>query len=123
MVTKVTRIIFGLLMLFFGLNGFFQFMPMGGGEMPEAAMAFFGGVSAITYFLPLKYAVFIFVGLSMLAKKWVPFALILMAPVSVHIVLYHLFVQPETIFPGLVVFLLNFFLGYKYWDSYKPLFK
>ncbi len=121
MTTKVTRIILGLILLFFGLNGFFQFMPMGG-EMPEAAMAFFTGISAIKYFLPLMYLIYIFVGIALLAKKWVPFALILLAPITVNIVLYHLFVQPETILPGLVVFLLNFFLGYKYWDSYKQMF-
>ena len=121
MITKVTRILLGLILLFFGLNGFFQFMPMGG-EMPEAAMAFFAGISAIKYFIPLKYGLYIAIGLALLIKKWVPIALIVLASISVNIVLYHLFVQPETILPGLVIFLLNVFLGYKYWDSYKQLF-
>lgn len=121
MITKVTRILLGLILLFFGLNGFFQFMPMGG-EMPEAAVAFFTGIAAIKYFLPLKFGLYIVIGLALLVKKWVPLALVVLIPISLNIVLYHLFVQPETILPGLVIFLLNVFLGYKYWDSYKQLF-
>jgi len=121
MTIKVTRIILGIILVVFGLNGFLQFMPMGG-DMSEASIAFFTGLGAVTYFMPLLSLVKLFTGLLLLAKKWVPFALILLAPISVNIVLYHIFAQPETIFPGLVVFALNFFLGYKYWDSYKQLF-
>ncbi len=121
MITKVSRIILGIILVVFGLNGFLQFMPMG--EMPEASIAFFTGLSAVKYFMPLLSLVKLFAGLLLLAKKWVPFALILIAPISVNIILYHIFAQPDTILPGLVVFALNFFLGYKYWNSYKSLFE
>ena len=68
-------------------------------------------------------AVEVLTGLLLMFNKKTTFALILLAPVTVNMVLFHLFLAPAGIGPAALVFILNAFLIYKYWDQYKPLFK
>ena len=119
--TKVLRIILGLALIVFGLNGFLNFMPTPE-EIPEALITFMTGVMAIKYFLPLLSICFLATGVMLLLRKWVPFALIVLAPISLNIILLHLFVDLKGIIPGLIILLLNVYLGVKYFDAFRPLF-
>ena len=49
--TAVVRIILAVLLIFFGLNGFFQFMSPP--DMPEVAANFLGALFASGYMFPL----------------------------------------------------------------------
>jgi len=50
------------------------------------------------------------------------FALILLAPVAINMVLFHLKLAPGGIGPAALVTILNIVLIYTNWDKYKPLF-
>ncbi len=119
-VTMVLRIILGLILIIFGANKFAGFMPAP--ELPEAAGNFMGALAKTGYMFPLIGAVEVIVGLLLVLKKWVPFALILLAPVAVNMVLFHLKLAPGGIGPAAVVTILNVILIYANWDKFKPLF-
>ncbi len=119
-VTMALRIVLGLVLIVFGANKFIGFMPSP--ELPEAAGNFMGALAGTGYMFPLIGAVEVIVGLLLVLKKWVPFALILLAPVAVNMVLFHLKLAPGGIGPAALVTILNAVLIYTHWDKYKPLF-
>jgi hypothetical protein len=50
----IARTLLGIIFVVFGLNGFLQFLPQP--EMPQAAIAFFGGLAASGFMLPTLFA-------------------------------------------------------------------
>ena len=117
--TMVLRIVLALVLLIFGANKFFNFMPM---ELPAPAGNFFGAMMETGYLITLIGVTEIVVGLLLLLKKWEPFALVVLAPISVNIILFHLFLAPAAIGPAALVTILNILLIYANWDKFKTLF-
>jgi hypothetical protein len=64
----------------------------------------------------------VIIGLMLVLKKWVAFALILLAPISINILLFHLFLDLPGLSVALLIAVLNGVLIYKLWPQYKPLF-
>ncbi len=118
--TKILRFLLALILLVFGLNKFILFMPMP--ELPEHASEFMGSLKATGYVLQVVGVIEIIVGLLLLLNKWVAFALLVLVPISVNIVLYHLFLDIPSIAGALLVAVINIILIYKYWPRYTPLF-
>ena len=116
--TLIARILLGLIFVVFGLNGFLHFVPQP--EMPQAAIAFFGGLAAAVYMLPLLFGTQIVGGVLLLAGM-VPLGLLLLAPVIVNIVGFHLFVSPNGRGLALVVAALALFLAWDRRDAFRPL--
>ncbi len=83
------------------------------GDDPEA------GKGYIMNLVGLTEAV---VGILLILKKWVPFALIMLVPISVNIVLFHAFVNLPNIGPAILVAVINAYLIYRNWDKYRPIF-
>ncbi|MFC7356217.1 DoxX family membrane protein [Jejudonia soesokkakensis] len=128
----VLRIGLGLLLLAFGLNKFFWFMPdFDFTGYPEADHLFkalrfsgHGDVGAgYGYIMNMVGATEVIVGLLLVLKKWVPFALVMLVPISINIVAFHLMVNFPNIGPALVVAIVNACLIYQNWDAYKTLFR
>jgi len=113
------RIFLGAVLVLFGLNGFLQFMPMP--QFPEAAMAFLGALTATGYMMPMIALLQIAVGAMLLLDKSTAFALLLLAPFSVNIVLFHLFLDVAGGIPAYVVAALNIYLLCENKDKYKSL--
>lgn len=119
--TTILRYLLGVGLLLFGLNKFFHFMPAP--MMPEDATNFMSSLQASGYVLYVVGLLEVFVAVLLLLNKWVPFALLLLAPISVNIVLFHLFLDVSDILGALIIALLNVILIYKHWKAYKPLFR
>tara|TARA_R100000988_G_C3934372_1_gene133052 strand:+ start:291 stop:668 length:378 start_codon:yes stop_codon:yes gene_type:complete len=119
--TTILRIVLGLTLLVFGLNKFINFINMF--EMPRAAANFMESLETSGYVFYLVAILEIAVALMLLFKKWVPFALVLLAPLSFNILLFHIFLDVSDITVAIVVFSLNVLLMYKYWKAYRPLFQ
>lgn len=83
------------------------------GDDPEAGKGYIMGLVGLTEFA---------VGLLLIIKKWVPFALVILVPISINIVLFHSFVNLPNILPAIFVAAANGYLMYKHWASYRPLF-
>lgn len=121
MFTKIIRIVLGLMLVLFGLNKFLGFIPLP--ELPSQASSFMDSLGKTGYVLKIVGVLEILIGALLLLKKWVPFALVLLAPISINIVLFHLFLDVVGIGGALLVFVLNGMLIYKHWPSYKSLFQ
>ena len=115
------RIIFGLQFVVFGLNGFFQFLPMQA-PTPEAG-AFLGALMATGYMIPIIKGLEVLVGISMLANKYVPLALIVIFPIVVNIFLVHAVLDRSGFIVGLIVLAFNLALAWKNKNSYTNLLK
>ncbi len=115
------RILLGFIFFASGLNGIFQFVappPMEGN-----AATFIEGLVASGYVFPVIFATYIIAGAALLANRFVPLALILLAPAIVNIFAMHLLLEPESLPVALVVVALEIFLAWRYRDAYRPLFR
>ncbi|MBX2826721.1 MAG: DoxX family membrane protein [Flavobacteriaceae bacterium] len=119
--TTILRFILGLSLLVFGLNKFFGFLTMF--EMPQAAFNFLESLKNTGYVFYLIAIIEIGVGLLLILKKWVPFALIVLAPISINILLFHIFLNISGSLVAIIIMLCNIILIYKYWKAYRPLFQ
>jgi hypothetical protein len=113
------RIVFGLVLVVFGLNGFLQFLPQP--APPEAAGKFAGALFATGYMFPLIKGVEVVVGALLLSNRFVPLALALIAPNVVNILLFHIFLAPGGIGLALIVLALELYLAWAYRDAYAPM--
>lgn len=118
-VITVIRILFGLILIVFGANKFFGFMPMP--ELSGGAGAFMGALADTGYMFPIIGAVEIGVGVLLVLDLFVPLALVILAPISVNIVLFHVFLDMGGIIPAAVVAGLNCFLMFVYLSAYTGL--
>ena len=118
----IIRIGLGLMLIAFGLNKFFWFMPEFDFGEDVAPKDFFESLTDSTYMWPLVGITEFVVGLLLVIKKWVPFALVMLVPISVNIILFHLVLNPANIGPAILVTGLNAYLIYKHWCSYSSLF-
>lgn len=118
--TKIVRILLGVILLVFGLNKFHPFIPLP--QPPEAAVNFMNSLAETGYVLYVVAFFEVIIGVMLLAKKWVPFAILLLAPISLNILLFHMFLDVPAIATAIVVVALNGILIYKYRQKYSPLF-
>jgi uncharacterized membrane protein YphA (DoxX/SURF4 family) len=118
--TRILRWILALGLIVFGLNKFIAFLPVP--QLPEAAQQFMSSLSSTGYILYLVGLMEIGIGALLLLKKWVPFALLALVPISTNILLFHVFLDLPNILQAILVAGINALLIYKYWKAYRPLF-
>ena len=105
----------------FGLNGFLHFLPLPPLEGESAV--FMEGLAAGPYFFPMLKGIEIFVGVCLVMSRFVPLALALISPIVINIFLFHIFLAPEGIPIGAVVFGLYGFLMMQNRKSFTPLLR
>ncbi|MDA0345894.1 MAG: DoxX family membrane protein [Verrucomicrobia bacterium] len=118
-VTLVIRILLGLMLAVFGLNKFVHFLPAL--EMHGDAAVYMGGLAASKFTFPVIGIIEVGVGMGLLFNKYVPLALVLLAPISVNILLYHLILDLPNMAVGTVVFAFNLILLFANKKSYGSL--
>jgi putative oxidoreductase len=101
----IARILLGLLFLVFGLNGFLNFIH---GPMPTGVAGQYLAVMGGTLYIHFVFVVQIVGGLLLLSGQFVPLALVLLGPVIINILLFHVSMQPSGLPPGLLAALLWF---------------
>lgn len=111
------RLFLGLVFVVFGLNGFFQFIPPP--EMSEAAGSLMGALVATGYFMMVVKLVEVVAGLMILTGRFLPLGLILLAPVTVHILLFHVFLDRSGLGMAIAIIAAQLFLAWAYRDSFK----
>ena len=121
-INLILRIALGLLLIAFGLNKFFWFMPDFEFGADQGAADLFQAFTDSGYMWPLVGGLEAVVGLLLVTKKWIPFALVALVPISVNVVLFHAVLNPANILPALAVALINAYLIHKNWGSYKAMF-
>lgn len=119
--SMAVRIIYGLLWVVFGVNFFLQFLP--NPPPPESMVKIMEGFLATGYLLKLAKMIEITVGICLVFNVFVPLALILIAPITVNILMIHLFVEPSGLPIAIFMIGVNIFLASRYGSYYKPLLK
>ena len=119
--TRILRILLGLVFVVFGLNFFLQFLPMP--PLPGPAGAFIGALVGSGYMMTMVAVTQIVAGALLLIGVIVPFALVILAPVIVNIVLFHVFLAPAGIPLALIVSALELGLVWQYRQAFAPLFQ
>ncbi len=117
--TIVARVIEGLILFVFGVNGisrFYFFQPPP--PTPELGSVM-GALGSSVYFFPLLAITYIVTGLFLLSGRFVPLALVVVAPIIINIIFLHLFLAPAGIIPGLVLLTCNVFLAWRYRSSFR----
>jgi uncharacterized membrane protein YphA (DoxX/SURF4 family) len=115
----VARILLGLLFTVFGLNGFFHFLPQP--PPPPAAGAFLGALASTGYMFPLIKGTEVIAGLLLLAGRYVPLALTILAPVLVNILAFHLALAPAGVGMALFVIALEVYLAFTHRAAFRPM--
>jgi uncharacterized membrane protein YphA (DoxX/SURF4 family) len=118
--TLIVRILLGLAFIIFGLNGFAHFLP--NPAMPTAAVQFFGALFATGYMIPLLFATQVIGGILLLIGVFIPFALVILAPIIVNIFFFHLLLAPEGLPLAIIVVIFELFLAWRHSAAFAPLF-
>lgn len=120
-VNIVLRVLVGLMMLVFGANKFFNFIPM---EHPEGlAGEVMAGFAKSGYIFPVVGLIEIIIGIAFLLNKMMPLATLIMLPLSINFIGFHLVADMAGIPGAAFVFLVNVYFIIRYKDKYMSLLK
>ena len=116
----VIRILLGLFVLVFGLNKFFNFIPM---EAPTGDAGAYFGALVNTKTLTLVALIEIVAGLSLIFNKFGALMSLILMSVSINAVLFHATLDPGGIAGAIILIVLNILVLYGYKESYQPMLK
>jgi len=122
LVHTIIRIGLGIMLLAFGLNKFFWFMPDFEFGDHVGAAQLFQAFTDSGYMWPLVGGLEALVGILFITKKFFLAALLALIPISINIVLFHAVLDPPHIGPALLVAILNGYFIHRNWQHYKHLF-
>ena len=111
------RVLLGLVFVVFGLNGFFNFIQPP--EMNEAAGSLMGALVGTGYFMMVVKLVEVASGVMILTGRFLPLGLVLLAPVSVNILLFHIFLDQGGLGMAIFIVAMQLFLAWAYRDSFS----
>src|ERR1700750_650586 len=89
--SAIARYLAGVIFLVFGLNGFLNFIPM---PPPGGIAGEFMGALYASHYLWVIFAFQLVAALLLLANRYVPLALAILAPVIVNILSFHILMAP-----------------------------
>ena len=117
----VARILLGLMFFVFGLNGFLGFIEQPEGT-PEGE-AFITSLIDTGYLMTMVKVIETACGALLLAGYFVPLALVLLAPIIVNILGFHIFLDlsGQGLGMAIVILVLHLFVTSQHWKVYAPL--
>jgi putative oxidoreductase len=105
----------------FGLNGFLHFIPQP--PPPPGLVRDYFVLMTTSHYIVLPFLLQLVTGLLFLVNRFVPLALVLIAPVIVNILMFHVLMAPEGIAPGIVVTILWLVVAYSVRSAFSSLFR
>jgi len=118
-VIAIVRVLLGLPFLVFGANAIHPFLPM-----PPMA-----GDSGTLAAIMMRHGWFLFIGtlyviagILLIVGRYVPIALVLLGPILVVILLFHVTLSPNELGFPIVLTLFEVFLIYAYWPAFRGIF-
>jgi len=120
-VSTIISILLGLILITFGLNKFYEFMPVM--ELSAPGLEFMGAFVKIGYGMTIVAIVEIATGILIATNKFRALALVILFPILLNALLFHMFLDPENSLPAVLVVLMNVFLMYSEREKYASLFQ
>ena len=102
--STICRYLLGTLFFVFGLNGFLHVIPEPP-TPPGLALDYFM-ILLKSHYMVLPFVLQIVGGVLLLANRYVPLALVLLGPVIVNILMFHVLMNPAGLAPGSVAAVL-----------------
>lgn len=119
-IPAIVRVLLGLSLLVFGANAFLNFIPPPKTPLPEAAMAFVTALYNSGYMLKLIGVTQFVVGALLVTNRFVPLALLLLAPFLVNSIAFHVFLEHSGLPMALVFTAAELYLAWVYRAAYRP---
>ena len=119
--TLIARLLLGLMFVVFGSNAFLHFMPMP--PLPETPGGRFIGAMLDSGYIYAVALCQIVGGALLLAGRFVPLGLVILGPVVVNIVLYHIFMDLAGMGVAVCVAVFFLFLLWRYREAFAPLLR
>ena len=88
----IARYLAGVIFLIMGLNGFLHFIPF---APPPGVAGQFMGALYVSHYLWVIFAFQVLAGVLLLANRYVPLAVAILAPVIVNILTFHALMAPS----------------------------
>ncbi len=112
----IVRTLMGLLFLFGSIAFFAKLFPEP--ELQGSMKTFNEGLKAAGYFLPLLKVTELLCGIAFVTGRFVPLALVVIAPVIVNILFVHTVLEPSGFPIAIFLFIGNIFLAYYYREKF-----
>lgn len=115
----IVRVLMGLLYLFASIVVLFKIAPQP--ELTGTTKTFMDGINASGYLLPLIKITELICGISFVTGYFVPLATIVIAPITLNILLFHIFVDTAGLPVAVFLLLANLFVAFANIEKYQPL--
>ena len=102
-ISAIARYLAGVIFLVFGLNGFLHFIPL---PPPSGVAGQFMGALFVSHYLTLIFGLQVIAAVLLLANRYVPLALAVLASVIVNILCFHALMAPSGLPLAIVVAVL-----------------
>lgn len=115
----IIRLLMGLMFAFASVTFFFKLM-----DVPEATgnvKIFNDGIMASIYLMPTVKVFELLCALAFLSGRFVPLATVVIFPIILNILLFHVFLEPSGLPIAVLLMLGDLFLAYYYRDRFKPM--
>ena len=116
----IVRTLIGLLFLFASVTYFLNLVPQP--ELTGKMKLFSDGITASGYLMPLVKTIELLCGIAFVSGRFVPLAIVLIAPVVLNILLINVFLAPEGLPIAIPLFAGILFLAYSRRNNYETLF-
>lgn len=116
----IARILMGLAFFAFGAMGLYMIIKQVPDQGPENLKPINAAIATAGY-MHVAMVTMLVVGVLLLANRFVPLALALIAPILVGILTYHIATSPAMIVPGAILSLIELFLVYSYRKAFCPM--
>jgi putative oxidoreductase len=110
-VVIIVRILLGVIFVAFGLNAFVHFLPK---WLPPGLAGEFVGAMFQSRYIIFVAAIEVICGVLLLVDRYVPFALTVLAPIIVNILMFTFLLPPVGWQPGVLAAILWIFLFIHY---------
>jgi uncharacterized membrane protein YphA (DoxX/SURF4 family) len=117
----IVRVLMGLMFAFASIVVLFKLVPQP--EQTGNVKIFMDGMAASVYMMTTIKVIELICAVAFLSGKFVPLATVVIFPITVNILLFHAFVEPQGLLVAILLMIGNLFLAWHYRSKYKPLFK
>ncbi len=115
----IVRILMGLMFAFASIAFFFKLMPQP--ELSGNVKIFMEGITASVYLMTTVKIIELLCAAAFLSGRFVPLAAVVIFPININILLFHVFLDPSSLLIAVLLVIGNLFLAYYHRDKYKAI--
>jgi len=115
----IVRVLMGLMFAFASIVVLFKLMPQP--EQTGNVKIFMDGMTASVYLMTTVKIIELVCAIAFLSGRFVALATVVIFPINLNILLFHVFLEPSGLFMAILLMLGNLFLAYYFRDRYTSM--